>query len=113
MTSFGRPSVRSGACSSIPTRRFANPCCASSTRRSPITYALEAIAVGVSMFGIAATLLALALERRREIAMLRLVGAESRHLRRMIVIEAGALGVVAQAVGLAVGLAPVRDPQST
>ena len=70
-----------------------------------ITYALEAIAVGVSMFGIAATLLALALERRREIAMLRLVGAESRHLRRMIVIEAGALGVVAQAVGLAVGLA--------
>ena len=70
-----------------------------------ITYALEAIAIGVSMFGIAATLLALTLERRREIAMLRLVGAESRHLRRMIVIEAGALGVVAQAVGLAVGLA--------
>ena len=70
-----------------------------------ITYALEAIAVGVAMFGIAATLLALALERRREIAMLRLIGAESRHLRRMIVIEAGALGVVAQAVGLAVGLA--------
>ena len=70
-----------------------------------ITYALEAIAIAVSMFGIAATLLALALERRREIAMLRLVGAESRHLRRMIVIEAGALGVVAQAVGLAVGLA--------
>ena len=70
-----------------------------------ITYALEAIAVAVSMFGIAATLLALALERRREIAMLRLVGAEGRQLRRMIVIEAGALGVVAQAVGLAVGLA--------
>ena len=70
-----------------------------------ITYALEAIAVAVSMFGIAATLLALVLERRREIAMLRLVGAESRHLRRMIVIEAGALGVVAQAVGLVVGLA--------
>ena len=70
-----------------------------------ITYALEAIAIAVSMFGIAATLLALALERRREIAMLRLVGAESRHLRRMIVIEAGALGVVAQAVGLGVGLA--------
>ena len=70
-----------------------------------ITYALEAIAIAVSMFGIAATLLALALERRREIAMLRLVGAESRHLRRMIVMEAGALGVVAQAVGLVVGLA--------
>ena len=70
-----------------------------------ITYALEAIAIGVAMYGIAATLLTLVLERRHEIATLRLVGAERRHLRRMILIEAGVLGVVAQAVGLAVGLA--------
>ena len=33
-TSCGRPSVRSGACSSTPTLRFANRCSASSTRRS-------------------------------------------------------------------------------
>ena len=69
-----------------------------------ITWALEAIAIGVAMFGIAATLLALALERRREIAMLRLAGAERRHVRRMIMIEAGVLGVVTQGVGLVVGL---------
>ena len=70
-----------------------------------ITWALEAIAVAVAMFGIAATLLTLVLERRREIAMLRLAGAERRHVRRMIVIEACVLGVVTQGVGLVVGLA--------
>ena len=70
-----------------------------------ITYALEAIAIGVAMYGVAATLLTLVLERRRDIATLRLVGAERGHLRRMILIEAGVLGVVAQAVGLAVGTA--------
>ena len=70
-----------------------------------ITYALEVIAIGVSLFGMAATLLTLVLERRREIAMLRLVGADRRQLRRLIVIEAGVLGAVTQAVGLVVGLA--------
>ena len=70
-----------------------------------ITYALEVIAIGVSLFGMAATLLTLVLERRREIAMLRLVGADSGQLRRLIVIEAGVLGAVTQAVGLVVGLA--------
>ena len=70
-----------------------------------ITYALEAIAIAVSMFGVAVTLLTLVLERRSEIATLRLVGAERRQLRRMIVIEAGVLGVLTQAVGLVVGFA--------
>ena len=70
-----------------------------------ITYALEVIAIGVSLFGMAATLLTLVLERRREVAMLRLVGADSGQLRRLIVIEAGVLGAVTQAVGLVVGLA--------
>ena len=68
-----------------------------------ITYALEAIAIFVSMFGVAATLLTLALERRRDIAMLRLVGAERYHLRRMIMVEAGLLGVVSLGIGLVVG----------
>ena len=69
-----------------------------------ITYALEAIAIFVSMFGVATTLLTLALERRRDIAMLRLVGAERHHLRRMIMVEAGLLGLVSLGLGLAVGL---------
>ncbi len=69
-----------------------------------ITYALEAIAIGVSMFGVAATLLTLALERRRPLAILRLVGAERRHVRRMIVIEAVLLGAVSLGIGLVVGV---------
>ena len=69
-----------------------------------VTYALEAIAIAVSMFGVAATLLTLALERRQQIAVLRLIGAEHRHLRRMIVIEAALLGVVSLGIGLAVGM---------
>ena len=56
------------------------------------------------MFGVATTLLTLALERRRDIAMLRLVGAERHHLQRMIMVEAGLLGVVSLGIGLVVGL---------
>lgn len=69
-----------------------------------ITYALEAIAVFVSLFGVAATLLTLAVERRQHIAVLRLIGAERKHLRRMIVIEAVLLGVVSLVIGLVVGV---------
>ena len=69
-----------------------------------VTYALEAIAIGVSMFGVAATLLTLVLERRQQIAVLRLIGAERKHLRRMIVIEAAMLGVVGLGIGLVVGV---------
>ena len=68
-----------------------------------ITYALEAIAIFVSMFGVASTLLTLALERRQQIAMLRLIGAGRRHLRRMIMIEATLLGIVSLGIGLVVG----------
>ena len=54
-----------------------------------ITWALQAIAIVVAILGVAATLLTLVLERRRELAMLRLVGAGRRQIRRMVVIEAG------------------------
>jgi ABC-type antimicrobial peptide transport system permease subunit len=43
-----------------------------------ITYALEVIAVFVAMLGVAGTLLTLVIERRRELSMLRLVGADRR-----------------------------------
>ena len=69
-----------------------------------ITRALEAIAICVSLFGVAATLLALALERRRPLAMLRLLGAERRRLRRMVVIEAILLGAVSLGIGVAAGV---------
>ena len=70
-----------------------------------ITYALEIIAIVVAMLGVAGTLLTLVLERRRELTMLRLIGADRRQVRRMVVIEAALIGAVSQAIGLGVGLA--------
>ena len=69
-----------------------------------ITYALEVIAIFVAILGVATTLLTLILERSREIAMLRLVGADRRQIRKMVVIEAGLMGGVSQTIGLAIGL---------
>jgi putative ABC transport system permease protein len=69
-----------------------------------ITYALELIAIVVAIMGVAGTLVTLILERRKEIAMLRLVGADRRQVRRTVVLEAAMLGGVSQAIGLGVGL---------
>jgi putative ABC transport system permease protein len=69
-----------------------------------ITYALELIAIAVAMLGVAATLLTLVLERRRELSMLRLIGAARRQVQRVVVIEAALIGAASQAIGLVVGL---------
>ncbi len=69
-----------------------------------ITYALEAIAVFVGILGVSGTLLTLILERRRELTALRLIGADRRQVRKMVVIEAGMIGLVSQVLGLAAGL---------
>lgn len=69
-----------------------------------ITYALEVIAIFVAIMGVASTLLTLVIERRRELAILRLVGADRRQVRKMVVIEAALLGGVSQSVGIGVGL---------
>jgi putative ABC transport system permease protein len=53
---------------------------------------------------VATTLLTLILERKREIVMLRLIGADRRQVRKMVIIEAGLMGGVSQVIGLAVGL---------
>ncbi|MGE0813424.1 MAG: FtsX-like permease family protein [Vicinamibacterales bacterium] len=69
-----------------------------------ITYALEIIAVAVAMLGVAGTLLTLVLERRRELAMLRLVGALKRQVQRVVVLEAVLIGATSMGIGLVVGL---------
>ena len=70
-----------------------------------ITYALELIAVVVAMLGVAGTLLTLVIERRRELTMLRLIGAARRQVQRVVVIEAALIGASSMAIGLVVGLA--------
>jgi putative ABC transport system permease protein len=70
-----------------------------------ITYALELIAIVVAMLGVAGTLLTLVLERRRELSLLRLTGADRRQVQRMVIIEAALIGAVSQGIGLTVGFA--------
>jgi putative ABC transport system permease protein len=70
-----------------------------------ITYALEVVAVFVAMMGVAGTLLTLVLERRRDLLMVRLIGASYRQVRRVVVLEAVLIGAASQAVGIAVGFA--------
>jgi putative ABC transport system permease protein len=74
-------------------------------RTFTVTYALEAIAIFVAMLGAANSLLALVLDRRREIGVIRCLGAARGQVRRMILAEAGLLGLLAGLLGLALGMA--------
>jgi putative ABC transport system permease protein len=72
-------------------------------RTFAITYALEAVAVLVAVMGVAGALLALVIDRRRELGLLRYLGASSSQLRKLILTEAGFLGVLANVSGLVLG----------
>ena len=72
-------------------------------RTFAITYALEAVAVLVAVMGVTGALLALVIDRRREFGLLRFMGAEGAQVRRMILFEAGLLGLLANAAGLILG----------
>jgi putative ABC transport system permease protein len=74
-------------------------------RTFAITYALEAVAVLVAVMGVAGALLALVIDRRRELGLLRFLGAASGQIRKMIVVEAGLLGLLAMFAGVAQGFA--------
>lgn len=83
-----------------------------------VTRALEAIAVAVSILGIANALAASVVERRRSFGLLRAVGAQKRQIRRAVLLEAGLTGVTATAAALAAAagfaylLLEVINPQS-
>jgi putative ABC transport system permease protein len=72
-------------------------------RTFAITWALEAVAVVVAMLGAANSLLALVLDRRRELGLLRYLGASGGQVRGMVLTEAGLLGGFAAVLGLALG----------
>jgi putative ABC transport system permease protein len=74
-------------------------------RTFAITYALEAVAVIVAVMGIAGALLALVIDRRRELGLLRFLGASATQVRRLILFEAGLLGLLANVAGLLLGFA--------
>jgi putative ABC transport system permease protein len=74
-------------------------------RTFAITYALEAVAVVVAVMGIAGALLALVIDRRRELGLLRFLGATTGQVRKLILVEAGLLGLLANLTGLVLGFA--------
>ncbi len=73
-------------------------------RTFAITYALEAVAILVAVLGVAGALLALVLDRRRELGVLRFLGASVPQVRRLLYFEAGLLGLAANLIGFALGV---------
>jgi len=68
-----------------------------------ITYSLEIIAIGVAILGLFNTLISLIIERKREIGILRLLGALRQQVKRMVLIEAGILGLIGAFIGIVAG----------
>lgn len=69
-------------------------------RTFKLTYVLELIAVVIALLGIVNTLLTSVLERQRELATLRAIGASQRQIRRLVLWESCYLGVLGAALGL-------------
>ena len=73
-------------------------------RTFAITYALEAVAVFVAILGMAGALVTLVIDRRTELGVLRAVGATRRQVRRLVLTQAGMLGLVSNAIGCVLGV---------
>jgi len=69
-----------------------------------VTYALQLIALIVAAVGVFNTLVSLLLERSRELASLRAMGASSAQIRKMTLIEFGLLAFLAWLLSVAAGL---------
>ena len=70
-----------------------------------ITYALEFVAVIVAVMGVAGALMSIVIDRRREFGLLRILGASLGQVRRLILVEAGLIGLLAQIAGMILGCA--------
>ena len=72
-------------------------------RSFAVTYALEAVAVLVGLFGLSASLGAIVLARKREFGMLRHIGMTRVQIGAMLAFEGGLLAAFGAVAGLAVG----------
>ncbi len=68
-----------------------------------ITYAVEAISILVAIGGVAGALISIVIDRRREFGVLRYLGGTSAQIRKLILVEAGLIGILANALGLVLG----------
>ena len=73
-------------------------------RTFSITYSLEVVAILVAALGIANALMALIIERRRELGILRILGATRAQLRKIILTEAALVGLLGNLAGWLMGL---------
>jgi putative ABC transport system permease protein len=74
-------------------------------RSFAVTYAMEAVAVLVGLFGLSSSLGAIVLARRREFGVLRHLGLTRRQVGAMLAAEGGLLALLGALAGLATGLA--------
>lgn len=74
-------------------------------RSFAVTYAMEAVAVLVGLFGLSSSLGAIVLARRREFGMLRHIGLTEGQVRAMLASEGGLLALLGAAAGLVAGAA--------
>jgi len=73
-------------------------------RTFTVTYALEFIAVVIALLGIVNTLLTSVLERQREMATLRAIGASAGQIRRLVLWEGLYLGLLGACLGVMGGV---------
>jgi putative ABC transport system permease protein len=74
-------------------------------RSFAVTYAMEAVAVLVGLFGLSSSLGAIVLARRREFGMLRHLGLTRRQIGAMLAAEGGLLALLGALAGLIAGAA--------
>ena len=72
-------------------------------RSFAVTYALEAVAVIVGLFGLSSSVGAIVLARRREFGVLRHLGMTRRQIGAMLAAEGGLLAVLGVGAGLVLG----------
>ena len=70
-----------------------------------VTYILQTIGIIISALGIFLSLTILVTERRREISILRAVGASRGQIEAMVLWEAGIIGLLGSFLGIIAGLA--------
>ncbi len=68
-----------------------------------ITYSLHAISIAVAILGVMNALFAMTMEARRDLGILKYLGGSKEQLVRMVLVQAGLLGTLGNAGGLAVG----------
>lgn len=68
-----------------------------------ITYALHAISIAVAILGVMNALFALTMEARRDLGIIKYLGASDAQMKRLVLVQAGILGTLGNCGGLLVG----------